>query len=153
MPWTKLTTGPHAGKTLPEVMLSDPDYVFGAARRGEFGDVMLAEATKVCRRAARIRIPREEEAVAFFHLLPDGKFGGFTIVARSDPRLGQYRKFSAAESEHLDLSIPGRIAPNDPQAVKVMLGGVLFQFFGDPKASLTPEECAGFFSDPECIAN
>jgi hypothetical protein len=63
--------------------------------------------------------------------LPDGDFGGFTIVKRSYPRFQDYAKFSAARSRYFDLTLPRRIAPADPKASSTMLGGTMWQFFGE----------------------
>ena len=108
MTWHKLTTGPHTGKTLPEVMLQEPDYVLDRLEAGQFDGALLAEATEVCRRAARIRVPRgddqEQEVLVAYYLLLNRSFGGFTIVAKSDPRLADFKRFSAAQSQGFDLN-------------------------------------------------
>ena len=86
MTWHQLATGPHAGKMLPEVLFEDPDYLFNGIEAGALDGAMLAEAIEVRRRAARIRVPRDEdeerEVVVLYHLLPNGSFGGFVIVPK-----------------------------------------------------------------------
>ena len=144
MTWHPLTTGPHAGKTLPEVFFEDPDYLFDGVETGAFDVAILAEAVEVRRRAARIRVPRDEnaeqEVVVLYHLLPDGSFGRFLIVAQSDPRLADYVRFSAACSDGLDVTVPRRIAPTDRTATKGMVEAVVYQSFGDPRRRLTTQE-------------
>jgi hypothetical protein len=154
MNWSKLQDGRHAGKTLAHVMFEDPDFVLGALGRDEFEGVLADEAAEVCRRAARIRIPREdgdEQMVLFFHLLPNGEFGGYAKVAKSDPKRTQYRKFSVAESNYFDITIPRRIAPHDISATATMMRGLLFELVGDPNAKLSADDCADFFNAPDFI--
>jgi hypothetical protein len=150
--WHQLATGPHAGKTLAEVFFDDPDYLFDGIEAGQFGGATLVEAIQVRRLATRIRVPRgddkEQEVVVLHHLLPDGSFGGFIIVGKSDPRLAEYEHFSAARSEGFDVTVPRRIAPGDRNATKGMVEAVLFQLVGDPHRRLTREECITFFDDP-----
>ena len=153
MNWRQLATGPHAGKTLPEVFFTDPDAVFDGIEAGVFDGAMLAEADRGSRLASRIRVPRgedeEQEVVVFYHLLPDRSFGGFVVVAESDPRLDEYERFSAARSEGFDLTVPRRIAPSDATGTRGMVEAVRFQFFGDPHKQLTAAECVRFFENEE----
>lgn len=134
-------------------MFEDPDYVLDGIEAGVFDGGMLAEAVEVRRRAARIRVPRdvgeEQEVVVLYHLLPDRSFGGFVIVAKSDPRLADYKRFSAAQSDGLDMTMPRRIAPGDRTATKGMLEGARFQLFADPHRRVTPRECVAFFDDAD----
>jgi hypothetical protein len=150
--WHQLTTGPHAGKTLPEVFFIDADNVLDGIETGEFDAGALAEADRVRRLASRIRVPRreddEQEVVVLYHLLPDGSFGGFVIVPKSDPRLAEYERFSTARSEGLDVTVSRRIAPGDWSATKEMVEALVFRLLGDPHRRLTAAECITFFDDP-----
>lgn len=155
MTWHRLSSGPNAGKTLPEVFFEDPDYVLGGLEAGEFDGAMLAEAVEIRSRASRIRIPDHEgegHLVVFYHLLPDRSFGGFSIVAQSDPKLVDFKRFAVGSSQGFDLTMPRRIAPADPRATRMMLGGVLFQYFGTPHTKLTAKECVAFFEDDQNFA-
>ena len=157
MTWHPLPSGPHVGKTVPEVFFEDPDYVLDVIETGEFNGAVLTEAFEVCRLARCIRVPRgedeEQEVVVLYHVLPDRSFGGFVIVAKSDPKLREYERFSVASSDNcFDLSIPQRIAPLDERATKVMIQAVLFQLFGE-HAQLTTEECVAFFESEENFAS
>lgn len=154
--WTSLLAGPHAGKTLPQVMLEDPDLVFVALEAGAFGGPLMVEAEEVCRRAARIwpcrGAPRDLTVLYSLNAYDRTRFADFTVVRKSDRRLARYRKFAAAESEFLDLSLPRRMAPKDPTATHVVLGGVKHVHFRDPGATLTREEAETFFNDPNRVA-
>ena len=134
MNWHRLPSGPHAGKTVPKVFFLDPDYVFGGFDAGEFNGPLLAEAAGVCRLATHIRVPRaedeEQEVAVMYHLLPDGGFGGFVIVAKSDPRLAEFERFSAARSEGFDVTVARRIARCDQAATKGMVRQFYFSSSG-----------------------
>lgn len=153
MNWHRLPSGPHAGRTVPEVFFIDPDYLFKGFEAREFNGAVLADAAEVCRLATHIRVPRgedeEQEVAVLYHLLPDGSFGGFVIVAMSDPRLPEFQKYAAARSAGLDVSIPRRIAPSDATATKGMVEAVLFQFYRDPNKQLPAADCAAFFENNE----
>ena len=60
MAWTKLWFSKHKGKTLPQVMFSDPDWFFWAFENGVFGEKgrLEAEAKDVYRKAQSIKIPQ-----------------------------------------------------------------------------------------------
>lgn len=153
MKWHRLPSGPHAGQTVPEVFFRDPDYVLDGFEAGDFNAAVLAEAAEVCRLATHIRVPRgedeEHEVAVFYHLLPDGSFGGFVIAAKSDPRLTEFQKYAAACSAGLDVTVPRRIAPSDARATKGMVEAVLWHYFGDPHRQLSAAECEAFFENEE----
>jgi len=152
MTWHPLPSGPHVGKTVPEVFFEDPDYVLDVIETGELNGTVLTEAFEVCRLARCIRVPRgedeEQEVVVLYHVLPDRSFGGFVIVAKSDPKLREYERFSVASSDNcFDVSIPWRIAPGHERATKLMVEAVLFRYFGNSHRRLTAEKCGAFFDD------
>lgn len=45
--WSELTFGKHQGKTLPKVVLSDPDWFFWALRKKLFRPPLAAEAEDI----------------------------------------------------------------------------------------------------------
>lgn len=154
--WTPLTTGPHAGKTPPEVLLQDPDYMLDGLDSGAFEGTLLEQARELCRRAARIRPCRDalSEVTVLYHLNAccPSLLSGISVVERSDPRLEQYREVSAAESAFLDLGLARRLAPTDRTATRGLVQRVLFTHFDDPSAKLTRRQAEDFFADPHCIA-
>jgi hypothetical protein len=70
--WSKLEFGKHDGKTLPQVVLSDPDWFFWAIDNGVLDHTppaLRAEAKDVLRKATRIKIAK-----------PDPKTGRSSIL-------------------------------------------------------------------------
>lgn len=153
--WTLLTTRPHAGKTLPEVMLDDPDYVLRGLEAGLFQGLLLLQAREICRRAARIRpclgAPDDVAVLYSLHPFDTDEFGGYVVLRRSNRWFAEYRASSAAESPYFDLTMPRRLASKDKDGVHVVLGGVKLEYFGSVYAVVSQEEAEDFFSDPECI--
>jgi hypothetical protein len=117
MNWHRLGRGTYSGKTLPEVMLEDPDYVLEGRAANELEGPMRAEANEIRRRVAHMEVPRvdgEEPVVVFYNLRPDRSYGGLAIVPRSSRRLPEYARAAAAHTDgFFDLTVPRRIAPRD----------------------------------------
>jgi hypothetical protein len=83
MLWYNLTFGRHKGKSLPQVILHDPDYFFWAFENGIFDKGMFVE--KVCIlevRACNIKIPKAkpDEWCVRYYTDPNGRFAGFDII-------------------------------------------------------------------------
>jgi hypothetical protein len=58
MAWTILTFGRHRGKTLPQVILSDPDWFFWAVDNDVFQGALATEAVDLEQKATAIKIPK-----------------------------------------------------------------------------------------------
>jgi hypothetical protein len=59
--WTTLQFGKHSGKSLPQIVIDDPDWFFWARRERVFGDPwLIREADDLAYKAAHIKIPRPD---------------------------------------------------------------------------------------------
>jgi hypothetical protein len=60
--WSKLTFGKHDGKTLPQVILTDPDWFFWAIEKRVFDNwpALRVEANDILQKARRIKIPKPD---------------------------------------------------------------------------------------------
>src|SRR3979411_2700750 len=58
MHWTTLKFGTHAGKSLPQIVISDPDWFFWAVACGVFTGTLAAEAEDLVDKATAIKIPK-----------------------------------------------------------------------------------------------
>src|ERR1700686_336432 len=56
--WTPLNFGKHAGRTLPQVVLSDPNWFFWAVSKDIFVGKLGSEAKALDLRARNIGIPK-----------------------------------------------------------------------------------------------
>jgi hypothetical protein len=150
MDWHKVSGGPYSGKTLPEIMfqVEDPHYVLDGLETGRFSGPMRDEAAELCRRAAHIRVPRgegeDQDVVVYYNVNPDGRYRGLAIVPKSNPKLAEYERSSAAHTNgYVDLTVLRRIAPGDKQGTLRLIHAfdylclgermTLGQFFDDPE--------------------
>jgi hypothetical protein len=151
--WTPLPAGPHAGKTLPEVLFQDPDFVFDGVEHGRFEGELMEQARRVLLLSTCIRPSRDaREVTVLYHLSAHRphQFSGVSVVAKDDPRLAEYH--AAAGSAFLDLLMVRCLAPEDKTALRGLVQRVLFTHFGDPNAALTRDQAEDFFNDPRCTA-
>jgi hypothetical protein len=151
--WSVLNFGKHNGKSLPEIILHDPDWFFWSIEKDVFAKGgLVAEARELDFKARNIKIPRprsEHWRVKYnFHR---GSFIGFELVQVS----------SAAEASptRLDLSVPYRQKHYDKYGSRLLLRDFKKHYFGDPKTRLTRKKCWEFFDNvanfyeppkPEC---
>jgi hypothetical protein len=57
MAWSTLAFGKHKGKTLPQIVFTDPDWFFWAIEENVFKGPLRREAERIDARARAIRIP------------------------------------------------------------------------------------------------
>jgi hypothetical protein len=144
--WSTLHFGKHKGASLPQVLLTDPDWFWWALEGDVFrpGTKLAAEAEDLAAKARHVRIPKldpENWRVQYF-FGRDGKFHRFEIVAASLP------PFPGIVSGHLDLSIVRKHARYDKLGNHLLLKGFKAYYFGSPNARLTRERCEAFFDEP-----
>ena len=154
--WTVIDFGKHEGKTLPQIALTDPDWLFWAIENGAFNnrsDALKAEAEDIGRKSTRIRIPNSQ--------LPDlkvecvihpgvGKLADVKVVPASrPPDVGSSSTFRL---DHFNLSVPRRISPYDKFGGKVMVEAIKRYVFGNAKTRLTRARCEEFFNDDKHFA-
>ncbi|MFQ6076685.1 MAG: hypothetical protein ACE5Z5_11215 [Candidatus Bathyarchaeia archaeon] len=150
MAWTPLWFGKHRGKTLPQVLFSDPDWFFWAVENNVFEDkgVLAKEAEEIDFKARHIRIPNEEgeDLVAEYLIHPStGKFGDMNVVLRSQPL--HEGASPAHRKDVIDLSFPRQIAPYDKLGCKNLLSSVKYYLFGCSSYRMTRTRCEAFFDD------
>ena len=83
MNWTTINFGKHKGKTLPQVILDDPDWFFWAYENKIFKGALAFEAQEVYRRARSIRVPQrngQRMLVEYIIDKPTGKFGKMRLI-------------------------------------------------------------------------
>jgi hypothetical protein len=105
MRWATLTFGKHAGKTLPQIILSDADWVFWAVNKGVLKGRLNDQAAKLVERARAIKIPKRNPKrwqVEYSYDDDTGGFCGFQFVKADTPL--PYRSPSIRRSPYLDLS-------------------------------------------------
>jgi hypothetical protein len=133
--WQRLAGGRYAGKSLPEIMLEDPDWVLDAADTDDLDGALRAEAAEIRRRVARMRVPREAgepPPVVFYDLRPDGSYCGMAIVPSSDAHLAEDARRAAARTDgFFDLTVLRRIAPRDERGTLRLLQAFVYHCLGE----------------------
>src|SRR5687768_3385119 len=125
--WTELSFGKHRGKTLPQVLFTDPDWFFWAMEEGVFNNrrALAKEADLLNDRATRIKIPKikHKKPVVEYLIHPSTKkFSHFHIVP-SDREL-HHGSSPAFRLPVIDMSVPRRIGSYDKLGCKKKKKGV-----------------------------
>ena len=143
--WTPLKFGKYKGKTLPQIVLRDPDWFFWAYDNGKFGAALEDEAAEIAWKARNIRIPPPDPKNwrVEYELTLDGKFVGFSIVQMKDANDATIDTSYSITSKHLDLSFPRSLKTYDKLGNKMMLRSFRHYYFSGSR--LTKEKCEKFF--------
>jgi hypothetical protein len=148
MPWSIVNFGKYAGKTLPQIVFTDPDWFFWAVDEGVFKGSLSREAKEIDARARAIRIPSNNAGnllAEYAVHAPTGKFANVEIVPASrPPHQGSTPTF---RKDVIDLSVPREIAPYDKLGCRNLISSVKLVLFGSKSARMTQERCGAFFDD------
>jgi hypothetical protein len=143
MSWTTLNFGKHRGKTLPQVVLSDPNWFFWAV------DVMYGplaiEAETLNRRARNIKIPKQNPKrwAVEYRRDRDDRFLGCGIVEVNS------HKHSALFDRlpHLDLAYVRRGNVHDTRDCRRVIRDFRRLYFDG--LNLTKQRCEEFFENQD----
>jgi hypothetical protein len=153
MIWSPLKFGKFAGKSLPQIVFTDPDWFFWAWGNDVFDKHgPKVEATKVNERARSIRIPSEDgvERDAVYVLHPvNGKVVGVECLPKGQPYRGG--GVGTIRNDVIDLSVPRRLSHYDKTGgkfVACVAKSVLFPGVG----RVTQQRLEAFFDDDSNFA-
>jgi hypothetical protein len=151
MSWTPVTFGRrHKGKTLPVILLTDPDWFFWAWEEGAFQSrrELLPEAKILHAKATSIKVPQRGTE----HLQVQCKFYseghtsvGFDLVATSEPL--HHGSTPTLRDDFIDLSIPRREKGYDKLGYRLFLRSLKFHLFGNESKPMTRKLCEDFFDE------
>lgn len=101
--WSPLRFGKHEGKTLPQIILSDPSWFYWAFGNSIFRDTLDEQASEIAASASVIKIPKKdpENWRVHYKFSPDWEFLDFCII---DAKTAASISANSAISAHLDLS-------------------------------------------------
>jgi hypothetical protein len=146
MQWTRLGFGKHIGRTLPQVLMSDPDWLFWAVRNNIFAGRHALEAEKLMARATAIKPPfkkaKEWEVECRFER--DGRFHGFDFVEAT--QRPEYSSFVIVREPYLDLSLLARRKGYDKGGYRRLMDKFRCAYFGE-NSRISKRRCERFFSD------
>lgn len=147
--WTEVNFGKWAGKgkTLPLILVTDPDWFFWAVEEKAFKSrALAAEAEMLNRRARSIKVPAKHapnDTVQYW-VGPDGKFSHVALIKSSQ----QAHEGSSSETrrDYLNLYAPRSIKDYDKLGMKHILQNFKYYWFDDK--NFTKAKVEAFFSDP-----
>jgi hypothetical protein len=153
--WTVVQFGKYKGKTLPQIVLIDPDWFFWAVENEIFNTSpeLRIEADDICRKATRIKVVGAKGAKARveYAIQPNiGKLADVSVLPTGTPR---HRGSSATfVRDYLDLSIARQIASYDKFGGQIIARVVKRYVFGTTRARFTRQRCERFFSEDNNFA-
>lgn len=156
MPWTILDFGKHSGKSLPQVILSDPDYFYWAMDKGVFNTrpLLRKEAEKIERRAAAIKIPndsKKENEIEYILHPPSMTLCSFEVVPSSRPL---HKGGSPAFRETtLSLKAPYNFKSYDKLGYKIFLKSFKTYILQRSSIRITRQVAEDFFSNTRNFQN
>ena len=154
MSWTVLGFGKHAGKSLPQIVLKDPNWFFWAWKEGVFDSQGLkAEATLIHRKAKRIRLNRRDGHLFQVEYLVDRGAGRLQAVriVRVVPGLLD-RLPTGRCTPYYDLSVPSQSTKYDKLAGMMIVAKFRKRVCGGAGLPMTRERCEAFFDDESNFA-
>lgn len=150
MSWNTLNFGKYKGRSLPQILFSDPDWFFWAVENNVFENrpTFRSEAKELYKKARKIKVPQkgpERLVVEYWIHRPSEKFSHFEIVPESRPtHEGASPTFRSAS---IDMSVPRNIAKYDKTGCKSLLDSIKLYLFDSKSARMTRERCEKFFED------
>src|ERR1700692_1372254 len=142
MTWTILNFGKYAGKTLPQILLLDPDWFFWMAPKlyGRLGE----EAKDLDRKARAVKIPglNQKKLMVEYEYDENGRFLGFWFVGPEQPP----NSSRCTRSRYLDLSRVRRFRSYEKQGGHRLIRDFRRHYFPSGER-LTKERCEAFFND------
>ncbi|MCK4334712.1 hypothetical protein KAX06_08040 [candidate division WOR-3 bacterium] len=156
MDWLIVNFGKHKGKTLPQILFSDPDWFFEAIEKEYFKNrgILSKEADDLYRKACNIKIPSAggPNMIAEYIIDPSrGKFFDMKLVPEDKPpHEGSSVTFRKSV---IDLSVPRQIASYDKLGYSRMLSSVKFYLFGSGSVRMTKKRCEEFFENSDNFTN
>jgi len=150
--WTTVENGKFEGKgkTLPQIIVSDPDWFFWMVEQKKFRGKLAGEAELLAKRAKAIKFPSAFNHHAIQHMFaPGGVYAGFNVVEKDrPPHLGSSTE---VRSPVLDLSFPRSHQGYDKTGNSLLLKTFKYHWFGGK--SFTKKSVEAFFDDKSNFVN
>ena len=149
--WTVVPFGKHNGKTLPQIVLVEPDWFFWAIEEQVFkwSAQLTSEAKEISRKARRIKVPAKTRVEYAIHPHA-GKLADVSVVPASTPR--HDGSSAILVEKFLDLSMARQIAPYDKLGGQIIVRALKFHVFGNENVRFTRQRCENFFNDDSNFA-
>jgi hypothetical protein len=138
--WTKLPFGKYKGKTLPQIIMIDPDWFYWVAPK-LYGRLEI-EAENLAPKTTMIKIPKSygKDVAIEYQYDHDGRFSGFAVVDANTPESRR-----AVRLPYLDLSAVHRAKKYNKSGCRRLIRDFRHYYFGGRKR-VTRNRCERFFS-------
>lgn len=152
MNWTEIGFGKYPNKTLPQILLSDPDYFFWGIQENIFGKRphLKAQADILNRRARGIKIPNNDDGqLEIEHVISpvNYTYARFDLESVDKP---VHRGGSPVLRERfLDLSFPRSLKEYDKSGGKLLIHSFKQHILGNSNARITKKVAEDFFSNAD----
>ncbi|WP_158665243.1 hypothetical protein [Ensifer adhaerens] len=153
--WSEVNFGKWSSKpkTLPQILVSDPDWFFWAVENDVLASrkALAAEAETLNRRARAIKIPSSKAPMdcVRYWISHKGEFSDMELIQASEP--AHVGSSSEIRRDHLNLYAPRAIKDYDKLGCRLLLKSFKHYWF-DGKA-FTKDKVEAFFSDPANFVN
>lgn len=150
--WTTLDFGENEGRSLPQVLFTNPDWFFWAMERNAFKNYpsLIFQSTDLAKKAKRIKVPQSgPEILVVEHFIhrPTKKYSHFMLIPTSQPV--SPGSSPAYRQDVIDLSFPRQVAPHDKTGNKNIIRSLKSVYFGNMSARMNRDRCEAFFSSPD----
>ncbi|MDW9409064.1 hypothetical protein GOB43_13950 [Sinorhizobium meliloti] len=151
--WTEVNFGKwrDKGKTLPQVLVADPDWFFWALEEGAFKGAQAAQAQKLARRARAIKLPSALGSTRCVQhwIAHDGKYARFDLIEQNQgPHHGSSTEVRRSS---LNMEFPRGIKQYDKLGCKELMKSFKYHWF-EGKA-FTKAKVEAFFDDVSNFEN
>ena len=144
--WEPLKLPRHAGKTLPQVVWTEPGYLFWLVENQVLGGHDGANAVRLANLSRSIRIPLTGTPMMAEYVVDRaGRFSSLELVPASQPSSGSLRL------DRLDLGIAHDMARphRDLQGGELLVREVRLILFGSSPGRMTRQRAELFFDNPD----
>jgi hypothetical protein len=129
MAWMPLDFGKHKGRTLPQIVFTDPDWLFWAMENNVFAKrpLLKSEADTIWKRAQRIKIPPKKplgSKVEYVIHPGVGKLAWVDVVSPDHPH--HDGASLTIREDYFDMSFPRNIANYDKLGGKIIIKAIKY---------------------------
>lgn len=146
--WLEVPFGKYRGKSLPQIVFTDPDWFFWACEQEAFKSTLLKkQAAEVLEKASRIRIPGSGSSLVEYVIHPGvGKLAAVEVVPVDRPP--HEGASPTRRLDRFDLSFARKVAPYDKEGGRVLINAVKRYVVGNSSTRMTRKRCEAFFDNP-----
>ena len=143
--WTKTGIGKHRTRTLPHVLMNDPEWFYWAYHEGVFKGHVFAEARLIYQYAKTIQVGRGKNQCYEYRM---GENIGVYVVDKKST--AEHANMEVKRSNTLDLEFPRQQKGYKPEQYEYFMDCVQKIFFNKiSKPYVKREACEKFFATPK----